>query len=111
MRTSTTTSQGILLHRVVTIVKPVFSYKKTFKTHKMQQCGVPLTLHSMPSVKTKWKDFLFSTIYMQRTVLQSLERHFKALFMPELWTKAGKSVQCNVLNELVPMCRTRLDEK
>lgn len=41
---------------------------------------------------------------MQCTVPQSLEQHFKALFMPELWTKAGKSVQCSALNELVPMC-------
>lgn len=40
-------------------------------------------------------------------VLQSLEQHFKALFMRDLWTKAGKSVQRNALNELIPTCCTQ----
>lgn len=96
-----------LLHKVVTTVSTSsLTKKKGLKPIKRSSLEshwhFAVCRLSKPSGKIS-----FPAIHMQCMVPQSLEQHFQALFTREPWTKAGKSVRCNALNELVPTCRSQ----
>lgn len=96
-----------LLHKVVTTVSTSsLTKKKGLKPIKRSSLEshwhFAVCRLSKPSGKIS-----LPAIHMQCMVPQSLEQHFQALFTREPWTKAGKSVRCNALNELVPTCRSQ----
>lgn len=98
--------EGQLLHKVATTVSLSFFIFFFRKVQKLSNAPVQRHTDTSQSAfcqsEVEW--FLLPMIYMQCIVLLSLEEHFEASFTRELWTMPEKSLQCNVLNKLVPTC-------